>query len=184
MCETARRESFEFIKWVDNIPVYAAHSYDCTPVAAAIRAVKYGRVRDAAELCGTWVQPIVARVIKDVTGPCVIIPVPLHLERFAERGFNQAELLARAAVNSNMVIDTSLLQRTVYTHAQAESNEEERQKQIQKAFSVSPGRRCDAQMTYMIFDDVVTTGSTIRDCARALRASGAEKILGITIAGT
>jgi predicted amidophosphoribosyltransferase len=75
-----------------------------------------------------------------------------------------------------------VLVRTRKTEYQALLNEENRRTNVADVFSVNGV--CDPCVNYVIFDDVVTSGSTMGDCARALRAAGAQKIFGVTVAST
>lgn len=161
---------------VDGVEVFSGFRYTSKIVARIIRALKYEHVFGAAEICGQWIAPIFQRFS---SGKTVYIPVPLHKSRLRERGFNQAELICRAAGG---VVETDLLIRSAKTKYQALLNEEERHKNIVGAFTTSGS--CDPETNYVIVDDVVTSGSTLRDCARALRRAGARKIFGITVAST
>lgn len=114
----------------------------------------------------------------------IIIPVPLHPQREKRRGYNQAELLGRElSIRLNIKIAPRMLERSVKTKPQFELKKEERGKNIFGAFSVNlkfqktlKGRRI------ILVDDISTTGSTLRECAKILKKSGAEKVLGITLA--
>ena len=161
---------------VHGIDVFSSFSYTSKIVARIVRALKYEHIFGAADLCGKWVTPIFARFPPENT---VIVPVPLHKSRMRERGFNQSELICRAAGG---VADTNLLVRLGRTKYQALLSEEERRKNVSEVFTAQ--RLCDPEFNYVIVDDVVTSGSTLHDCARALRCAGAQKIFGITVAST
>lgn len=165
---------------VADVPVHSARYYKEPAIARVVHALKYERVADAARLCGSWVALLVRGSQARQT---VIIPIPLHAKRLAERGFNQAELIAQEVSRlSGVAIDTTLLERTLYAAPQALSTESERHDQI--AYAYKTRRLCDPEVEYVIIDDVVTTGNTLSDAIRAMRTSGARYIRAVTVAST
>jgi len=106
--------------------------------------------------------------------PDCIIPVPLHPLRLRERGFNQALELARsAAYRWKIPLLADGLQRLRHTVRQTELNAHRRQENPRGAFAIGamrPGSRV------ALIDDVMTTGSTVAECARILRDSGAASV--------
>lgn len=102
-----------------------------------------------------------------------VIPVPLHRVRNRERGFNQSQLLAQEVlpVTPNAALDESL-KRIRPTQVQSRLHgEAERRENVRGAFSVTDGAHLRGAMVLLV-DDVVTTGGTIAECARALRSAG------------
>ena len=110
----------------------------------------------------------------------VIIPVPLHKKRLRERGFNQAELLARS-FHANYQVETKILQRNKYTSAQAKLKEKARKENIKQAFACHDSEKVKNKIVVLV-DDVITTGSTLNECARVLKKSGAKEVWGLAIA--
>ena len=109
----------------------------------------------------------------------MIVPVPLHRSRLRERGYNQAELLARAVGRwIETPVDAGLLARTAGAGSQARSaTREERQANVAGAFEA----RRDAQgRSIVVVDDVTTTGATLQACAAALRKAGVRRVWGLT----
>ena len=105
----------------------------------------------------------------------VLVPIPLHQSRRRKRGFNQAELLAKAlSVRSGIPMDASLLIRTKKTHAQKELNDQERLANLKDAFSIQ--RRNIPYHNLILVDDIYTTGSTIDTAARLLKEYGVQKV--------
>jgi ComF family protein len=106
--------------------------------------------------------------------PDCIVPVPLHLRRLRERGFNQALELARAVARRRGIpLLANGLRRVRYTLPQTRLDAHRRQTNPLGAFALGgplPGQRI------VLMDDVVTTASTIGECARVLRAGGATDI--------
>jgi ComF family protein len=112
----------------------------------------------------------------------VIVPVPLTGARLRERGFNQAELLAREIGRAlDLPVKDSLSRRGHGRHNARAASREERLANVRGVFSVSkreaiPGRRV------LLVDDLATTGATLDACARALLEAGAGEISAITLA--
>lgn len=110
-----------------------------------------------------------------------LVPVPLHPERLAERGFNQSALLARKIGDQRKLrTDFDRLKRTKATRAQAQLSYRERVENAESAFSCKGGL-CKA--AYILVDDVVTTGHTVDACRASLEHAGA-RVLGALAAAT
>ncbi len=114
----------------------------------------------------------------------VLVPIPSSKKRRSERGFNQAELIARKIFEydegKNFSCDTSLLFKIKDTPHQSElKNRAERLKNLIGAFSASG--KCSGKNIILI-DDVITTGTTMNEAAKVLKKSGAKKVLGFSIA--
>lgn len=118
----------------------------------------------------------------------VIIPIPLHFKKEYERGFNQAELLAREFSKlSNIQCLTNVLIKARETPAQVEvENKELRIKNLENAFEVKPplnpllGK--EGKGVVILIDDVATTGATLFHAAAALGKAGVKKIIGLVLA--
>ncbi|HPC73298.1 MAG TPA: ComF family protein [Syntrophales bacterium] len=112
----------------------------------------------------------------------VIMPVPLHVNRLRERGFNQSLLLARAiARTSPAELDFTTLRRAVGTASQTGLKKEDRAKNVRGAFELADGSRVKGKKV-LVIDDVYTTGSTVRECARVLMKGGAGSVGVLTLA--
>ncbi len=112
----------------------------------------------------------------------VIVPVPLHVRRLRERGFNQSLLLARAvAARYGVPVDFLSLKRERDTPPQTTMGRRERQANIRGAFRVADGNII-RDRSVLLIDDVYTTGSTLAECARALLDSGAARVGVLTLA--
>ncbi|HEX7555846.1 MAG TPA: ComF family protein, partial [Leptolinea sp.] len=111
----------------------------------------------------------------------VVTSVPLSKKRFRMRGYNQAEMLARPfAVLINKPYTNKAVQRVVDTRSQIDLSADERRKNVSGAFCASSAHI--DHKSVIIIDDVSTTGSTISECARALKEAGAQKVFALTLA--
>jgi len=154
----------------------AAH-YD-GPVRTALHAFKFGGRRTLARpLAELIVETLDAHLPRDVD---VLVPVPLAPAREKERGFNQAALLAeRLGERLRVPARDSWLSRTRATAPQTELGAAERRANVRGAFrAVATARGRHA----VVVDDVLTTGATAAECARALLAAGARRVGVITVA--
>jgi ComF family protein len=111
----------------------------------------------------------------------VIIPVPLHPARERERGFNQAALLAEL-LRAHMSIQMKpMLERTRYTTTQTAFDRAERMENLHGAFRLR--KTADVRNLHvLLIDDVLTTGSTLNECARVLKKAGAISVHAATAA--
>ena len=111
----------------------------------------------------------------------MILPVPLHISRYRERGYNQSALLALSVSKiTGVPVYNKVLKRIKYTPPQASLNREERVKNLLGAFTVNKSISIRGKFVAIV-DDVVTTGSTVNECARVLRAAGAGKVIVISV---
>jgi ComF family protein len=116
--------------------------------------------------------------------PDVIIPVPLHRSRLRSRGFNQAVLLGEL-FSSRLSIPMQLdgLERIRPTEPQIELSAEDRRNNVKGAFAVKRPDRIQGKRI-LLLDDVMTTGSTVNECAKVLNKAGADAVIVATIART
>src|SRR6184192_2054669 len=102
----------------------------------------------------------------------VIIPVPLHPARKRERGFNQASLLAELLSAQISIQSQPLLERIRYTTTQTALDRTERMENLHNAFRLRKNTNV-RDLRVLLIDDVLTTGSTLNECARILKGAGA-----------
>ena len=152
------------------------YSYDA-PLREAIHLYKYRRRRAMAGPLGML---LVEALPLQARGCDAVVPVPLHSTRLCERGFNQATLLAEAAgVVLGLPVDERLLRLRATPH-QVGSGSEQREANVRDAFGWEGPEA--APRAVLLVDDVLTTGATMRACARALRAAGTREVHAIALA--
>jgi ComF family protein len=137
-----------------------------------IRGLKFDGRLSHARLLGDLFADRLA--LRGEPWPDYIVPVPLHPQRLRERGFNQALELARAAAQRFRIpLATEGLRRIRRTTPQIQLDARQRRTNLLGAFA--PGRLPTGSRV-AIMDDVITTASTVAECAQILRASGATDI--------
>jgi ComF family protein len=160
---------------------HAALSYEY-PWSSLIAQYKFGGQAGWARSFATlmrsapWVEPA-------LEGCELVLPLPLSTQRLAERGFNQALLLARALAPQKT--DAGLLLRVRHTLAQSELDLQARLKNVQGAFAVEPlaAARLRGRKVVLV-DDVMTSGASLFTAAQALRQAGAAHVTGLVLART
>lgn len=149
----------------------AALRYE-TPIPTLIGGLKFRGRLNHARLLGQLLAAAVPG--RPSRMPQVLIPVPLHPERLARRGFNQSLEIARVVAHTlDLPVDTRCCRRVLHTPPQTGLDEPARRRNMRGAFAARtpwPWRRV------AILDDVVTTGSTVSELALVLRRAGAESI--------
>jgi len=171
-----------------NEKIKARFSYADLRMRAAVRALKYRKAQRIAPILGRHLGEYILEDLSEMAlfsakEQTLIIPAPLSKERLSERGFNQAELLAREVakiINLEVVINN--LTKTRHTPTQVSLKDKElRLTNLSGAFSIIHPEQIKGK-TVILIDDVYTTGATIREITRTLRTAGARKTLAYTVA--
>ncbi|MGC8594912.1 MAG: ComF family protein [Candidatus Kryptoniota bacterium] len=146
-------------------------------IRLAIHMLKYAHAVSIAEPLGRFIAYAVINDEK-LSNVDYIIPVPLHRARFRERGYNQSELISRVVGKElNLPLDTKILIRTKYTETQTRLDLPARAVNVRGAFAVHRSRTGTIiGRSYLLIDDVITTGATIRECAKVLKSYGAANV--------
>lgn len=145
----------------------------------ALQRLKYAGAARAAGPLAAAAAPTL-RTLLAISGPAVLVPVPLHAARERERGYNQARLLADALAGATGLRCSSVLRRHRVTNRQHGLDRAGRLSNLAAAFSVAPGER--SPRVAILVDDILTTSATMEACALALHAAGAQVVYGLAIA--
>jgi ComF family protein len=176
VCRFCEREHFAF----DRARSYAIYE------GLLVRAVVLLKFQQMAPL-GRWFAERLAELVRrggDSLAADVVVPVPLHRDRLRERGYNQAELIARPLARQlRLPCRSVLLVRTKPRPDKLHLSLEERWASVRGAFATRPGSQVD-NLRVLLVDDVMTTGATLDACAQALREAGAKSVIGLTVART
>lgn len=150
-------------------------------VARAVVKMKYESRPDLARPLGDLLWRALASRARDLSG-VLVVPVPLHPTRLAERGFNQSALLARqVAGRLGAQLAPMALARLRDTVRQATLDREARLANVTASFRArEPARICNRAV--LLIDDVRTTGATLEGCATALRIAGAGSVVTAVLA--
>jgi ComF family protein len=174
LCQLCRRDIYAF----DRARSFAIYEREAVK---AITLLKY----EAVSPLGRWF----AERLSELAGrhPAfqsadVVVPVPLHPARQRERGFNQAELIARPlARRLAKPMRSWLLVRTRPRPDKLRLSRKERWRIVRGAYSTREGSQVD-NLRVLLVDDVFTTGATLDACSRALKNSGAAHVAALTVA--
>jgi ComF family protein len=154
-----------------------------------IHALKYERLYPVGRRLGLLLAETIAPLATEAAAETLVVPVPLHRSRHAERGFNQSRILAAEAIAAlrkrmpdwRLTLAPSTLVRLRATETQAGLTTRQRRVNVRGAFGVKD-RSAVAGKHILLIDDVLTTGATARAASRALLQAGAESVLVATLA--
>ena len=154
-----------------------------------IHLLKYEQVRPAANVLGRMLGEAIDDLRPSFGEPLpLLMPVPLHTRKARLRGFNQSELIARAAAKimaeeDRLAIASGVLERKRETQSQIGLSRHQRRENMRGAFAVVNAQVISGR-DILLIDDVFTTGTTVSECARILRRAGASKVYVATVART
>ena len=155
----------------------------------AIHALKYDRLHPAARSLGRMLAEAIAQLAPEAPPEMLVVPVPLHRSKYAQRGFNQARSLAVYALQAlrkthpqwRLTLASSTLMRLRSTESQAGLTFRQRRINVRGAFMVSDPAAVTMKHVLLI-DDIFTTGATARAAAQALARAGAASVWVATLA--
>jgi len=173
-CHLCRLGAYDF----DFVRSFGAYS---SSMARAILMLKYGEITPL----GGWFANQLANLAQrnvDAFAADAVVPVPLHPSRLRERGYNQAELIARPLARLlGIPYRSYLLVRTRPRPDKIRLTRRERWETVRGAYAMHRTAKVD-KLRVLLVDDVFTTGATLDACSRALRGAGAVRVAGITVA--
>ena len=155
----------------------------------AIHAFKYGRLYPLAGRLGRMLARAIVQLADDAPAEMLVVPVPLHRAKHAQRGFNQARSLAENALDVlktshpqwKLTLAPSALLRQRRTESQAGLTVRERRLNMRGAFAVSDAAAVGGK-NILLVDDILTTGATARAASQALMKAGAASVWVATLA--
>ena len=182
LCRTCRLAPPPFVRAVAYGPYQDR-------MKAAIHALKYDRLHPAGRILGRMLAEAIGQVAREAPAEMLVVPVPLHRSKHAQRGFNQARALAAFALETlrkthpewRLTLAPSTLMRLRATESQAGLTSRQRRLNVRGAFSVSD-QAIVALKHVLVVDDIFTTGATARSAAQALIKAGAESVWVATLA--
>jgi ComF family protein len=169
----------------------ASGSYDGA-LRDLIHLLKFDQVRPAAQVLGRMLADSITGLEAALpSGTIAVVPVPLHAHKQSQRGFNQAELIVRAAFKKlprlgregRFELCPHTLVRLRDTGSQIGLNRHRRRQNLRGAFAVKDAASI-AKRDVLLVDDVYTTGATASECARVLRRAGAARVWVATVGRT
>jgi ComF family protein len=146
------------------------------PLDLLVGKLKFGRSLAAGRvLAELWLDAVAEAA---PARPDLFIPVPLHASRLRERGYNQALELAKPLARSlRVALDERVLSRVKATAAQSNLDAKTRRQNLRGAFAFNAAALPEAKMAHVaLVDDVMTTGTTLRECARVLKRAGVARV--------
>ncbi len=158
--------------------------YEYESIAPAIYRFKYGNRREYADFFGEEIGRYLGGFLAGVH-PDGLIPVPLHPKRQRKRGYNQAELLARAVSRyTGIPVYDRMVARVRNTTPLKRLNPQERQNNLKKAFHIvgNDVKLKEKVRSAVIVDDIYTTGSTVDEIARILQEAGVREVYFVALA--
>ena len=161
------------LKYVDRISILLPYDSVCRTL---IHALKYHGMKSTGPVLGTLMAKKTFKNCSPPENSC-LVPVPLHPFKLKERGYNQSERLAAGFASfTGFEICDNLITRTKHTGTQTALDHEQRALNVSDAFRYSGGKSLSGRPV-IIIDDVMTTGSTISECAKSLKEGGAGVII-------
>jgi len=176
VCEGCRPQSY--ISRHVAVNKYEEHGL----VGTIIHTFKYQYAEDVFSVIERMVEQFVHRESSVFEGVDILMPVPLHKKRFAERGFNQASLIGQCvSEKTGIMFSDQALIRARDTPHQARLDRAGRLQNVADAFLLK-NPALIAGKHVMLVDDVLTTGTTVQECARVLLEHGARDVSAFTLA--
>ena len=172
--------------WQQELPLFAWGYYDST-LSRAIKTLKYQNQPQLAEPMGQWLgKAWLNSDLGSEIGKVLVVPVPSHPRKLAERGFNQAELIGRSFCQfTGFPLQASGLVRVKETEAMFSLNAKQREDNIAGAFDLGKSfQRQPPHLPILLLDDIYTTGATIKAAAQTLSRNRIKVVGAIALATT
>lgn len=163
-------------------PLYGWKYYE-GPLKQSLAKLKYERQRRVAEPLGEGLAALWRNQVK-LDGKLIAVPIPLHCDRERQRGYNQADLIARSfCQKTGLPLRSQGLLRTQATTAQYGLSRSDRDQNLRSAFALGPGlSRCSSNSRIVLIDDIFTTGATLKAATAVLQNVGLSVVALLTVA--
>lgn len=164
--------------------VWVASDYQNPLLAEALQVFKYKFIPDLGRVLGELLADFLKQKKKSRRQPNfnLVLAVPLAKKRKLWRGFNQAEILAKAVCDKfNWEYGEKIITRKYHVHPQVGLKLAERLANVKGIFAVDEPLKVKGKIILLV-DDVITTGATMAECARILLAAGAKEVWGLVVA--
>ena len=154
------------------------------PIRKALLALKYQFAYDIAKEFARDMAHLLTSGFNPLPKKAILIPVPIYKDRENWRGFNQSEKIAKIlAKELNLKFVPDLLIKKVRTKPQTELTRKARLRNLRNVFSINPNYTLDPKRySLILFDDIWTTGTTLKEAAKVLKRKGARLVWGLTLA--
>ncbi|GFE70133.1 ComF family protein [Chroococcus sp. FPU101] len=152
--------------WSDELPLFVWGNYE-GKLKQAIAALKYERHAELGEMMGQWIAQAWLKSL--ARKQLILIPIPIHAQKLKERGFNQAELIAKGFSQvTGYPIQPQALIRSKETKAMYSLKPKEREENLKNAFKI--GKLNQSKTNVLLIDDIYTTGTTAKEAVKCLRS--------------
>lgn len=152
------------------------------PTKELIHNFKYNSVLELKIPLGKMLSDAITNNLLLLTyNDCLLTFSPLHPRRLAQRGYNQAEILALEAARRLKIPCLDLLRKITHTKRQVGLRGAQRRKNLSGVFQLKPGIDVKDKKI-IIIDDITTTGTTLNECAKVLKDAGAKEVWGLVVA--
>ncbi len=183
MCRSCR----EYLPWTSTVPqpgdsfddIVCLWRYQGVVKSSLMKYKFYSRASYYRTYSEMLAERIRAEIFYDFQ---IAVCVPLHKKKHAERGYNQAWLICKQTADIiGVACSDKILERTRITQVQSLMPVHLRQQNVMNAFTVK-NKDAVAGKNVLLFDDIITTGSTLNECASVLKQAGAVKVCAVTVA--
>lgn len=170
--------------------IYALFEYRNKIIKKILTDAKYRHKFSVLNIFGKYLSDAILDITNEYTElnnyrKIYLIPVPISKKHFKQRGFNQAEVIAKSVMSYcpiKLTLSTDIIKKVVETQSQASiKSRNERLLNPKNTFRVVQGQNLENSLC-IIVDDITTTGGTINEIKRVLLENGAKRVVGITIA--
>jgi ComF family protein len=152
-------------------------------IRKAILSLKYKFAFDIARELGLEISVILKNEFNPLPKKGYVAPIPVFKDRANWRGFNQSEEIGKfVAQGLKLQFISDLVIKKVRTQSQTELDRKERTKNLKNVFAFNPVYNIQHSIPIILFDDILTTGTTLKEATKALKRAGARQVWGLVLA--